>query len=586
MKPVGTRSITLAAVFLVLLGFSVRAGLFRTATLEGITPDVAVCLGAFTILVGTWLFRIWDLGGTSRSYLRISFARKGTSEVLFEGEQVVLRAKGTALLQGPVDREAPRELPPLLRRLGAQAVCLLVGLLCFNSRTVPLMFDTPRRLASAGQQFCPLPDDSPVKPKPAIKEGCELVVRAYKLGYVKELGSCAPEDDEKKIELCTMRQYDEPYLHWSARLFASFLDKAKAVVGGPGYVERQKAAFDVQLKHRETLLGREKTVVGNAPKSSHHIFTNLPYPNGKLAELWESWFKPNECFTRYRKLSHTTQLGSDEGAVSRVLDHIYGHLLFDSKYDEAIGDCKEYHIHWNSPSDACEQLARAPERFLTEHGGLEPVHAVLDRLKQKEDMAKLEVELTLARKDFVGPTHSLKAKHEESGKLVARAPVEPETVVSFQCFMRSDGKPAPQPVVGPARPELFNVRSSSFNLFGRHFTAGSFNFPAEAGSRRVNVDLYKDLSAALAEGFIYTGYMSQSGTGTLTGSPVGEETFEMKKDDFLFTKLEGLKSADVFLGNDWLQKRDDLLEVYPYYHHLYHFVQLFRQKYRLQRTHL
>ena len=47
-----------------------------------------------------------------------------------------------------------------------------------------------------------------------------------------------------------------------------------------------------------------------------------------------------------------------------------------------------------------------------------------------------------------------------------------------------------------------------------------------------------------------------------------------------------LKNADLFLGNDWLQSREDLLEVYPYYHHLYHFVQLFRQKYRLQRTHL
>src|SRR3954469_22714528 len=132
MKPVGTRSITLVAVLLVILAFAARAGLFRAAVLAGITPAVAVSLGAFTILVGTWLFRIWDLGATSRSYLRLSFSRKGVSEALFEGEQIVLKIRGAALLQGPVGREAPRELPPLARRLGAQGVCLFVGLLCFN----------------------------------------------------------------------------------------------------------------------------------------------------------------------------------------------------------------------------------------------------------------------------------------------------------------------------------------------------------------------------------------------------------------------------------------------------------------------
>jgi hypothetical protein len=450
------------------------------------------------------------------------------------------------------------------------------------------MFDTPRRLANAGAQFCPPPEDAPEKPKQVTKPGCELVVRAFKLGYVKDLGTCAPDDDEKKIELCYLRQIDEPYLHWSGRLFVNFVEKVKGVVGKPDYLEHEKAALAVQVKHRAMLIGRQRTVVSNAPKSSHHIFTNLPYPNGKLASLWESWFKPNECFTRYRKLSHTTELGPDEGAMSRVLDHIYGHLLFDSKYDEAIGDCKEYHIHWGAPADACDKLARSPENFLKEHDGLEQVRAVLGRLHQKEDLARLEVELTLARGDFVGPTHSLKAKHEESGRLRARAPVEPETVVSFQCFMRSEkaSVAVSNPVTGPPRPVLFNSQSASFELLGRHFTAGTFRFPAEAGSRRVNVDLYKDLCAALADGFTYTGYMSRASSSAARSSEIGPETFASSGDDFAFSRLESLKSADVFLGNDWLQKRDDLLEVYPYYHHLYHFVQLFRQKYRLQRTHL
>jgi hypothetical protein len=594
LKPFGTRSLSLILLFAIVLGFAFRIGLFRAGTLEGITPDVAVCLGIFTILVGTWLFRIWDLGSPSRSYLRLDVSSKGTPLRVWEGEQVVLRARRIALVSGMSGHEPPRELPRLVRRLGAQAVCLLVGLVCFNSRTVPLMFDTPRRLANAGAQFCPPPEGSEEKPKPPEKPGCELVFRAFKLGYVKSLGSCAPDEKEKKLELCYLRQVDEPYLHWSARLFMAFVEKVKGVVGGPDFLKRQQASFETQLKHRQTLIGQRRSVVGNAPKSSHHIFTNLPYPNGKLADIWESWFRPNECFTRYRKLSHTTDPGApDAGAQSRVLDHIYGHLLFDSKYDEAIGDCKEYHIHWNQPSDACGQLAKNPEKFLGEHGALDSVRGVLDRLKQKEDLTRLDVEMSTARGDLVGPRLSLKAKHEESGVLKPRAVVEADTVVSFQCFMRGEpASSAPKAEtaasVGPPRPSPQSVTTVSFNLLGTRFSASESSFPAEAGSRRVNVDLYKELSAALADGFTYTGYMSRSGSAAATGAQIGPEAFASSGswDDFSFSRLESLKSADVFLGNDWLQSRDDLLEVYPYYHHLYHFVQLFRQKYRLQRTHL
>ena len=41
-----------------------------------------------------------------------------------------------------------------------------------------------------------------------------------------------------------------------------------------------------------------------------------------------------------------------------------------------------------------------------------------------------------------------------------------------------------------------------------------------------------------------------------------------------------VRSADLFLGNDWLARRPDLLEVYPYHLHLQNFIEIFRRQYR------
>src|SRR3954462_4390502 len=138
MKPIGTRSLSLAFVLVLVTSFAIRAGVFRQSTIDNFPPEVAVALGVFPILVGTWLFRIWDLGAPSRSYLRLNNRRRGGA--VFEGEQAVLEWRHLSLLSGTSGRHSPRELPPLARRVGAQLVCMGVGLLCFNARTVPLMF--------------------------------------------------------------------------------------------------------------------------------------------------------------------------------------------------------------------------------------------------------------------------------------------------------------------------------------------------------------------------------------------------------------------------------------------------------------
>ena len=112
-------------------------------------------------------------------------------------------------------------------------------------------------------------------------------------------------------------------------------------------------------------------------------------------------------------------------------------------------------------------------------------------------------------------------------------------------------------------------------------------FAGTEESDKVNSKLYKSFSQLLATDFNYSGFLSNEGTSLsklLSTAAVGPEQFN--EGAFPLSRLEYLKTVDVFLDHPWLQGREDLLEVYPYYHHLYNFIQLFRKQYHLQRTRL
>src|SRR5205823_89478 len=91
---------------------------------------------------------------------------------------------------------------------------------------------------------------------------------------------------------------------------------------------------------------------------------------------------------------------------------------------------------------------------------------------------------------------------------------------------------------------------------------------------KIFVSLYKSMSQLMADNFHYSGY--QSHENTFENGDSMAQSFD--SGDYGMTKLEYLKGIDVFQGHDWLQKRDDLLSVYPYYHHLYNFIELFRKQ--------
>ena len=54
----------------------------------------------------------------------------------------------------------------------------------------------------------------------------------------------------------------------------------------------------------------------------------------------------------------------------------------------------------------------------------------------------------------------------------------------------------------------------------------------------------------------------------------------LESPDYLLSRLETLENVDIFLGNNWVLERKDLLDVYPYHVHLRNYVDSFRDTYR------
>ena len=76
-------------------------------------------------------------------------------------------------------------------------IAISITLFVVDSRSLVLISNVPEQLSTHESHFCPVEsEDGPEEEE--IPPGCELVVRAYKLGYSKSLGDC--EKAAKKEE--------------------------------------------------------------------------------------------------------------------------------------------------------------------------------------------------------------------------------------------------------------------------------------------------------------------------------------------------------------------------------------------------
>jgi hypothetical protein len=413
-----------------------------------------------------------------------------------------------------------------------------------------------------------------------------LIIRAHKLGYAKDLGICEPKKiDPKKMQVCRKRRSDEPYLHYMSRLLIRSVEKQKEFLNN-NELKKMKDKFELQVDNLETLRDYQAYAINSSPRASHHIWTDLPYPQNYIVQKYREHLDPNYCIDRFQNQTNTIALEKDDNKKdSKLLEHVYGQLLFNPKSKLTVGYCKEYKIHWNSESDVCERLALNPRTVLEEENVLTEVELVLQRHDIANAILNLEESIREIVNDKDKPektkdngssgmggknSYIRKTKIDVKSKIAKSKQQmrKKNELVSFQCFMQAN-KPSQREKV------------SEFKFDDTDFTVRTRYFPVVENKGELQISMYNEFSKTLDNRFHYSQLTSRSNVkieGMSSDASYNKQFLE--QPSYLFSRLDILKNVDIFLGNDWILEREDLLVVYPYHVHLQNYVNRFRVKYQ------
>jgi hypothetical protein len=482
------------------------------------------------VVVGTLMFRFWRLGEASQHYFR--WTTEPEAWELKEGH--FLGTERARITLGE-NRGDAFDLSPAGHHAACVALAILLALACIDSRALALLARSRRSISLATSSYCPEPQAEEATTLDPNAPGCELVRRAYALGYASSLGDCAPKQQRggESSVVCTRRQRDEPLFHYAWRLLDRFWSNFRQHTG-PGYFQKLRLDFGARVGRLGSLRSAERQVLASAPHASHHIWTNLPDPG-------DGAFRAETCADRYRWLAHRPVPPEGDKRASKVFEHVVAQLLFESRYEPAAGYCREYHVHWGAPTDACQRLAANPEAFLAASQARAPVAAVLERYRLSRELAALGT-----------PPPA----------------IEPAQVVSFQCYME-DNKD--------------ERKNAELSFAGYRFTVADLHVAPTAPGSVLYIDRYDAVAKLLVNGFHYGRLLSDAGLAE--GAATGLEG-SLGGRDYLLTRLYGLESFDIYLEPGWIATRPDLLEVYPYQRHLKNYVQTFRRQYRHERGRL
>jgi len=230
---------------------------------------------------------------------------------------------------------------------------------------------------------------------------------------------------------------------------------------------------------------------------------------------------------------------------SLLLEQVIDQLVFNPAYKPVVAQCGETVIHWGAPPDTCARIVDAPRAVLAEQAALASIDELLRWRQRKAELAGLHMrELGL--------------------------PVTADRIASVQCLMFGALDHAPVERTIELDGEQLAVRD-----------ARMLPLAADGGSQ---IRLYKRLAELFADGFGYGRLTSNESFGAQAADATMVAAF--RAPSFQLTKLDLLRDADLFLGNEWLTDRPDLLEVYPYHLHLKNFVEIFRRQYKLHRGRL
>jgi len=566
----GTNSLGLALAFSIVTVIAFEYDVLKWNYLKGINHDLSFFIGMFSIILGVGFYNFWKLGDKSVYVLHFT-----KSSIMPRGVNRIFDHKGLSFgVSGKIKlKKNVFELSSVIRQVLCIGIFLNLSLITLGNAGFDKLKRYPTEILQTKSDYCEDEEDIINAPP---KEGCELIVRAFKLGYAKDLGVCEPKKlDPEKLEVCHKRRKDEPYFHYKSRLLLSFVDNSVKFFD-KNRAKRIEEKFRLQLKELEILRDYQRYAMSAAPRASHHIWTNLPHPENKLVEQYRDIFKPSYCIEQFQNQTNTVRFQEhDRRKDSKIMEHVYGQILFNPKHRNAVAFCKEYKIHWASNIDTCERLKKNPKAVLQEANVLSEVEQVLKRheiaisiLSLEEKINKIEGKANVTENKKVKKSKIVKGKIAK-GKNQIRNKSE---LVSFQCFMQAKNS---------------GHKQSKVKLNDTNFVVRTRFFPKTKSEGGVEIAMYKEFSKLMEKRFHYSRLTSRSDINIGLGiSGVASDQNSLEAPSYLFTRLEKLKNVDIFLGNKWIFERDDLLEVYPYHVHLKNYVKSFRREYSKSRGRL
>jgi hypothetical protein len=522
MRGLGARSVTAAALLAGTIVTMWRMERFRFDYWAQLSPWVTFLAGGFAVVAGTLVFVYWRLAEPSHYYLRYG------DKLPFGDETALVNRRGRTVIVGRGSFIDVADLPPRVMRALYIAIVFGIAMISLDNRAVALLYEVPSRFDQSSIDYCK--PEEPAKPPEKPSQGCKLVERAYKLGYAKSLGSCAPAEAKREVQrACRRRQLDEPYLHYASRRLVDRLDALRTTDDSP-------SRLGSELDHLDAIVRTTLDTVAMSPRSSHHLFTNLADPRPTLRQRVDALLERG-CGARLAHLPHFPRIDDP----SLLLEHVLAQLVFNPSYKPIVAQCDEVVVHWDAPADACARLAVDPVAALRELGALDAVRDVLRMRATRLEMRGVDP----ARAREVPPAQEL---------------------ASFQCLVFDPATEAVAPI------------ERAFTLDGEKFAVREARTKPLVADGSGQIRLYKQLAALMAPGFGYGRLTSNQAVDAAPEEDALANAF--RGPDFLLTKLDLLRDADLFIGNDWLAKRPDLLEVYPYHLHLQNFIEIFRRQYK------
>ncbi len=536
---IGAKSITGFTLLVASTLTAVSLGRLRADYLAQLDPWTSFAVGAFAVVAARAVFHFGRLGQSSENFLRIG------------------GADGARVEREDPFGQGPRRQPIWWRRTRAGllqtayvAIFLQVGLVTLDNRGVALLAALPAAFGPSSYEYC-LEEQAPEPEGPELA-GCSLIRRAYELGYASDLGPCAPKEEEVADAVCDRRQLDEPYLHYAWRLLGA--RRADLLPDAREGVQAALTKIDEQWEHLGDLVLAQRDPIARTPRASHHLFTNLPPPREDVVGRVVDVLDAAACDRRAMNMPPLVAVSEQTNASSSIVEHVVGHLLFNPAYPTVVGSCREFTIHWAASTDICDRLVEGPAGVLENDRTLAGVRTVMARYR------RALVTWELAGESGAGP--------------IPPRPPPLKKIVSFQCFMVDRTSSS---VATP-------VTSRTTTLHGHTLSVRLTRVAPFGADVRDQIGTFKHLSRLLAPGFGYGSLQSeQSLVEAAAGLSVAKQ---FTNDRDLLSKLELLRETDIFLGHEWLDRRPDLLVVYPYHVHLNNFVEAFRRHYQHARTRL